>query len=191
MGERIRGKRLEAFVGVLSEKIDKINICRNRVDYFQSNDFYDLTINIINSLLKTNSKLKYEILSEIYIKGINGNRKWEQDLIQTFVRHVNELTPNHILVFKYLAQHTEEFEDLDSYQSLSNYFTTQASAHIENKYEFRMYLKDIENKTLLRFNKNIKEFGNSGGFIALENYKEVRGITLTSIGAKFSEYLQK
>ncbi|WP_161888787.1 hypothetical protein [Pontibacter russatus] len=188
IGERIRGKRLEEFVGVLSEKIDNTRI---GVDYFQSEDFYDLTINIINSSVKTNSKLKYEILSEIYVNGINRNIKWEQDLIQTFVRYVNELTPKHILIFKYLAQNVEEFKDLDSYESLFNYFTAQVPTHINDKYEFRMYLKDVENKTLLRFSKDINEFGSSGGYMALESYEEVPGITLTSIGAKFSEYLQK
>jgi hypothetical protein len=191
IGERIRGKRLQEFVEILSERINIINKYKIGVEYFQSDDFYDLTVNVINSSVKTNSKLKHEILSEIYIKGINDQIKWEQDLTQTFVRYVNELTPKHILIFKYISQSIVNLTELDSYESLYNIFITQGITQINDKYEFRMYLKDIENKTLLRFSKDINEFGSSGGYIALESYEEVPGVTLTSIGEKFSEYLKK
>lgn len=189
-GERIRAKRLEEFVAVLSDKINKIDNERVKAKYLQSEEFYDLTINVINSSVKTRSKLKYDVLSEIYIQGINDNVKWEEDLTQTFVRYVNELTPKHILIFKYLSQTIENYKNLDSYEFLFNHFNTQGITQINDKYEFRMYLKDIENKTLLRFSKDINEYGSSGGYIALESYEEVPGITLTSIGAKFSSYLQ-
>lgn len=191
IGERVRGRRLEEFVEVLSEKIERINRDLLTTDYLRSEDFYDLTVNIINSSVKTHLKLKYEILSELYINGINKRIKWEHDLTQTFIKYVNEFTPNHILIFRYIVHNLEKFKELDSYETLFDDFSIKGDIPVNDKYEFRMYLKDIENKTLLRFSKDIDEFGSSGGYIALESYKEVSGITLTSIGANFSEYIQK
>lgn len=191
IGDRIRGKRLEEFVKVLSEQVDKIN--ENKIDnaFLNSEDFYDLTVNILNSAVKSKSKEKHKILASIFVDALNKRIEWDADLAQTFIMYVNDFTPKHILVFKYLLKNLSALANVDSYEALYLAFIKNLQNIEIDKYEFRMYLRDIENKTLMRFSRDVREYGSSGGYIALENYEEVQGIILTSIGEKFAAFLEE
>lgn len=187
IGGRVRAKRLAQFVEILSEKTDQ----KIDQEYFKSEDFYDLTINIVSASVKTNSSLKHQVLSQLFIEGINDEIKWEAGMEFTFVNYVNEMSEKHILIFKYLFENSNNFQELDSFDNLFQTFASENETFELDKYEFRMYLRDLENKTLLRFSKNIHEYGSSGGALEAESHLEVPGLIITSVGEKFSKYLKE
>jgi len=190
IGERSRAKRVEEFVKILSEKIDQISEQKIDREYFKSEDFYDLTVNIINASVKTNSSLKHEVLSQLFIEGINEKIKWETGIAFVFVNYINEMSEKHILIFKYLFENSDKFKNLGSFENLFQTFTSETEVFKLDKYEFRMYLRDLENKTLVRFSKNIHEYGSSGGYVEAESSLEIPGLIITSIGENFSKYLK-
>jgi len=191
IGERVRAKRLEDFVKILSEKIDRSSEQKIDQEYFKSEDFYDLTVNIINASVKTNSLLKHELLSQLFIEGVNEKIKWETGIAFIFVSYINEMSEKHILIFKYLFENRDKLKYLDSFENLFQTFTSETEVFKLDKYEFRMYLRDLENKTLVRFSKNIHEYGSSGGYVEAESSLEIPGLIITSIGENFSKYLKE
>ncbi|MGV3588121.1 MAG: hypothetical protein ACO1OF_14035 [Adhaeribacter sp.] len=190
MGERVRGQRLENLVDALSKKVKEIDDYKLDSSYFESEDFYDLTINIFNSSIRTKSQEKLKILSEIFIDGVNRKINFEFDLNSILINILNDLTENHIIVFKFLYFNQANLKDINSFEEFFTIFNNEVKDVEIDKYEFRMYLRDLENKTLLIFSQDLKEYGSSGGFIALESYVKAPSMVVTSIGERFALMLK-
>ncbi len=93
-------------------------------------------------------------------------------------------------MFKYFVNNIDSFKEASSYEDLYNEFVAYHSIEQIDKYEFRLYCRDLENKSLLSFSSNINEYGSSVGYIVMEDYDEVPGMTVTSMGEKFAQLLE-
>ncbi len=70
IGDRIRAKRLETFVKILSEKLDGVN--QNKVDmsFLQSEEFFDLNMRVFSAAIKSRHEEKYRILSSVFLSKV-------------------------------------------------------------------------------------------------------------------------
>ena len=189
IGERVRGRRLERFVKEMSDKLQELNKSKIDRDYLESEDFYDLNVAVFNSAVKTASDEKLKMLKNVYINSIEKKIKWESDLAQILINHINSLTVNHIVVLKFLVENMNKLENLNSYQNLFEMFSDQVKNDYD-KYEFRLYVRDLENLTIFRFSRDINEYGSSGGYLETESRKEVKGVMLTTIGKEICKLLK-
>jgi hypothetical protein len=189
IGERIRDKRFREFVEILSKKVEEIDTKTLTNEYFLSEEFYDLNVKIIQSVISTSEKIKYDILSNLFVKSINSKYHWENDIDSIFVKIINDFSINHFLVLRYLL--TKQFIlKIPSYEFLHNDFCKYINNSEIDKYQFRFYCREIENKSLIRFSLNIDELGNEGGgYTEAEDSAKIESIILTSFGEKFISLL--
>ena len=184
IGDRIRNNRIESYLFELEPRLREIESLMIPKEYFESIEFYDLNYKIIKSASETSEKIKHKILSNIFCESINPKTKWENDLKNIFINIINEFSINHFYVLKFLITKKGVFK-IKSYEELYYGF----SEYINNKnidvYQFRLYCRDIENKSLIRFSSNLFEVSSTGGFIENEDSSKIESIILTSFGEKF------
>ncbi|MCK6649260.1 MAG: hypothetical protein L6Q66_06370, partial [Bacteroidia bacterium] len=116
--------------------------------------------------------------------------RWSEEISDILIRLVDEFNLGHIYMFKFFVNNIDEFSEAESYEQIFEKFIELTGDKKIELYEFRLYCRDLENKTLLRFSKNINEIGSSGGYIAMEDYSEIPGIQVTPIGQKFISVLK-
>lgn len=189
LGDRVREKRFKEFVGVLAEKIEKIEVEQISKEYLESEEFYDFNIRIFNSVLRTRFREKYQMLGNLFAQELDPKSLWKSDLSEPFAQIIEEFTINHFIVFQFFIDRIDQFEKSDSYEDLHKQFVKTIGRHSIDLHQFRLYCRDISTSQLLRFSSNINEIGRTGGYIALETYSEVPGINLTSLGEEFVKLL--
>ena len=91
IGDRIRNDRVENYLKELEPRLKEIENLVIPKEYYKSIEFYDLNYKILKSASETSEKLKYKILSNIYIESINPKTKWENDLKNIFIKIILEI----------------------------------------------------------------------------------------------------
>jgi hypothetical protein len=189
IGDRIRNNRIENYLIELEPRLKKIENLSIPEKYFESIEFYDLNYKTLKSVSETSDKLKYKILSNIFCESINPESDWENDLKNIFIQIITEFSLNHFYVLKFLITKKGIFK-IKSYENLHLEFTE----YIKNKkidvYQFRLYCREIENKSLIRFSSNLYEIGSDGGFVESESSDKIESIILTSFGKKFISMIE-
>lgn len=189
IGDRIRNNRIESYLIELEPRLKQIEDLIIPKNYYQSIDFYDLNYKILRGASETSEKLKHKILSNIFCESVNSKNNWEEDLKNIFINIVNEFSINHFFVLKFLLTQKGKYK-IESYENLHHQF----SEYIGNKkidvYQFRLYCRDIENKSLIRFSSNLNEIGSDGGYLETEDSSKIESVILTSFGEKFISIIE-
>ncbi|GAB5418028.1 MAG: hypothetical protein Crog3KO_27740 [Crocinitomicaceae bacterium] len=183
---KVEQRRINSLVEELNNRVDELESQIVPLRYFEGDDFYDLSLKVYETAIRTSSQEKHKIISRIFMNTIDENCQWESDLSNIFLDIVKEFSNNHFVVFKFLSENINR-EDIKSYEQLHHEFQKSIGNFEIDVYQFRYYCKEIENKTLLRFSRDINEINSSGGVLALESYEDIKGIALSSLGDKFIE----
>lgn len=186
---RIQQKRINDFVIQLSNQVDdfKVNIIDN--EYLKSQDFYDLTRIIFESVMKVKSEQKQLSLSKVYLNAIINKSDIEQEFSILFSKFIIDLIPLQIQIISFIEKFESELIEIGSYQKFYNLFI--AKLHISNldKYEFKYSCNDLENKTIISLGGGLNDFDSTTEMIVTTNSKE-ESVKLTSIGKRFIEILK-
>lgn len=183
---RIKNDRMEKFVQELSKVVSKLEEAKIDVNYLKSEDFYDFSVDLFSKAVRTNSQLKRLALSRVLCHAIKDRLTFENDLTSIFARYIDELTPFHLRLFMFLKGELENLQSMKTYQEILDRFATYDQSGDIDKYQFRLYARDLEMKTLVRFKKDLGDFVGGGGFATDER---APAVYITSIGERFLMYL--
>jgi hypothetical protein len=189
IGDRIRNKRIEDYLVELEPRLKKIENLIIPKEYYESIDFYDLNYKTLKSASETSEKLKHKILSNIYVESINPKSIWENDLKNIFIKIIDEFSTNHFYILKFLIRKKGIF-NIESYEKLHIEFSENIANEKIDVYQFRLYCREIENKSLIRFSSNLNEIGSNGGVVEKEDSSKIESIILTSFGEKFISLIE-
>lgn len=185
VGDRLRTKRFEKFVKILALKLKEVDDSKIDRTYLSSEEFYDFNIKIFSAALKSRFEEKHKLLSNIFANELNQDRRWREEITDILIRVIDEFSIGHIVVFRFFVEEENLFDEIESYEQLYELFVERTKDEKIELYEFRLYCRDIENKTLLRFSKNINEIGSSGGYVTLADDSEIAVVSVTQIGERF------
>jgi hypothetical protein len=186
---RIQQKRINEFVVQLTSQINEI--ADNKIDeeYLKSEDFYDLTRIIFESVIRIKSKEKQTALSRVYLNAIQDKSDIEQDLSILFSKFIIELVPLQIKILFFIEQKEAELIEIGSYKKFYDLFILSFNITELDKYEFKYACNDLENKTLISLGAGLDDFDSTIELISTEGSKEA-SIKLTTIGIRFLELLK-
>jgi len=187
--KRLEERRFKEFIFELDSRVIKIEENSLNTDFLNSDEFYDFTRKMFSIVVKNSSKIKYEILANIFFESIHVDSNWEDDIKNIFTKIVDDFSVNHLLVFKFLVNR-DYVSNIDSYEDLFLKFDDELSVGKSiNKYQFRLYCSEIENKYLIRFSKRMVEIGSNGYNYSPES-SDLPNITITDFGKMFIEVLE-
>lgn len=189
IGARIQQKRINEFVVQLTVQVAGIE--NNKIDheYLKSEDFYDLTRIIFESVIRIKSKEKQTALSKVYLNAIQDKSDIEQDLSILFSKFIIELVPLQIKILFFIEQKEAELIEIGSYKKFYDLFISSFNITDLDKYEFKYACNDLENKTLISLGAGLDDFDSTIELISTEGSKEA-SIKLTTIGIRFIELLK-
>ena len=188
IGERIRERRIQKFIEDLEPRLKRIESFNLSKDYLKSEEFYNLISASIDSVINASNKHKIKIVTNIFEASLNPKYKWEEDIKNIFFEIINEFSINHFLVFQFLTTKQNQFK-IKSYNLLHDEFLEFVNKREIEIYQFRLYCRDIANKSLIRFSSNILEIDSTGGLIENEDSSKIPSIKLTSLGQNFIKIL--
>jgi hypothetical protein len=168
--------------------VELIESFNNSREYYKSVEFYDIITKAFEVAVKTSENQKHKMISILFKESINPENEWEDDLKNIFLKIINEFSINHFLVLKFLLTKLDT-QKIDSYELLHHDFTIFLKNNKIDVYQFRMYCRDIEYKSIIRFSSNINEINSSGGYIETEDSSKIQSLVLTSLGEKFISLL--
>ena len=194
LSNRIKSERLELFIDILSEKISSLEEKKIDKEYLESEDFYDMTLSVVQASIQTQLQEKHQALANIYITGIENRISWNEDLTNSLIKITNELTPKHIIILKFMVLNMDTFRYIQEYDLIYEHFKKHSDNSIGRDI-FRMCLSDFEKLSLMYFGKEIKDYAdttttsmNSFGVDKLYGSGAGR-ILLTEIGLEYIKYL--
>lgn len=190
IGDQVKTNRLEMFAKELESRISNLEEVLE-TNYGKSEDFYDLTVKALSVMIKTKYREKMELLATVYGDAIVNQYSLEDNFTEVLLGCVDDLSPNHLITFKFIVENIDSYKKLSSYERLYEGFAKRCNQPDLDKYEFRMYLRDIEAKTLIQFSTGIREYSSSGGYIATEDYEKTDAIILTSIGKSLIDLMER
>lgn len=189
IASRIQQKRINDFVIQLTNQINEIENIKIDKDYLKSEDFYDLTRIIFESVIRIKSEQKQLALSKVYMNAILEKSDIEQDLSILFSKFIIDLIPLQIQIMFFIEQNEEALIEIGSYKKFYDLFIASFKIQDLDKYEFKYSCKDLENKTLISLGSGLDDFDSTMGFLLDEESKEA-SIKLTTIGIKFISNLK-
>ena len=188
-GNKIKQNRINSYLEVLADRMNRIEHNVFPKEYVESEEFYELNVKSLESALKTSDIEKQKIISNLFFKSINPETNWEEDLKNIFFEIINSFSMNHFYVLRFLLSKQGIYK-IASYEELFEDFCQSIGENKIDIYQFRLYCRDIENKSIIRFSSNIDEIKSDGGYMESESSTDIPSVILTSLGEKFIEILE-
>jgi len=189
IGERIREDRIRNYIEQLEPRLKRIEKFKLSKEYLKSEEFYNLNIAVISSVSRTSDKKKLKTISKLFESALDPKSKWEKDIKNIFFKIINEFSINHFIVFRFLTTKQDQFK-IKSFEELHEGFIEFIGNKKIDKYQFRLYCREIEYSSLIRFSSNLDEIDGEGGFVENEDSSKISSVILTSMGEKFIEILE-
>ena len=185
---QIYQKRINALVKILSEKLQNIEENKINYDYLKSEDFFDITKEVFESALKIKSIEKRKILSEIYIDSIINKIDFNIDKNKLLISFIVSLSPLQLIILKFIETNSNKLIEIGSYIKFYNIFL-ETNDHIPlDKYEFKYYCNDLENKSIVTFGDGLEDFESKSARFVTSGHKKA-SVSITSLGKEFLKFL--
>ncbi len=188
-GNRIKSARLERFIEHLSLQIHTLDQTKLNSGYLQSENFYDITKEVLDKALKTKSKLKHQMLAQILVDSINYTIDIDESLLDVFINYVDSLKPFQIKMLLYFNSKEDAFKEIGSYSSLYNLYTKDNPHLIVTSDEFKLFCSDMENKALISTGGGLTNSDDQRAFRVLESHKDA-SLRVTSVGKELLNFIQ-
>ncbi len=185
---RIYQKRINTLVKILSEKMQNIEENKINYDYLKSEDFFDITREVFESALKIKSMEKRQILSEIYIDSIINKNDFNIDKNKLFISFIVSLSPLQLIILKFIETNSNKLVEIGSYKKFYNMFIETNNFSSLDKYEFKYYCNDLENKSVVTFGDGLEDFESKSERYVSSEHKEA-SVSITSLGKEFLKFL--
>lgn len=190
INERIQQSRVNDFVEYLKSQVLELQLTKVDEEYFKSEDFYDLTRIIFESVIKTKSKEKHLALSKVYLSGIIENTNIENEMTSIFSKFIVDLMPLQIRILLFIEKNEQDLANFKSFHELHKLFTEKNNNPNVGIYELNYFCNDLVNKSLISFGKGLENYDSVKSLSAIieEKYSSAK---LTSLGLKFIQFLKE
>jgi hypothetical protein len=180
-------KRLLAWRECVGEAFELENLQSN--EKFVTIILQATRIAIQNHQKEKLNALRNAIVSSVYHQDIS------EDLQLIYIRFIDELTPSHLLLLKFLVKFEPEIVKLKSYPELFDFF----HAHYEYsnalyRDEFKMLIGDLSTRGLLRISQDIDDFEDiyeASFTIREETNDSLPRVLITQIAKDFIRYISE
>ena len=184
---RIKQKRVNDFVEMLSKKVDIVQEEKVSREYLNSEEFHDLTQKIFESASKADTETKRRALANIYLNAMyHQDSNLDQNMM--FTDFVNSLKTGQIYILHCINTKTNELKEIGTYDKYYAKFQELYPNKISDKYEFKYYNFELESKSLISMGGGLENFDSTSSIQAWDDHKDA-SIVLTTIGQKFLWYL--
>ena len=188
-GSRIRQKSLNEFIIQLSDQIATTDLSKVNPDFYQSDEFYDLTRGILENVIKVKSQEKLKALAKVYMNSVHGLFEEDKDLEILFMNFVIELLPIQIQILHFIEKFETELEEIGSYENFYNSFVEYSKMLNLDRYKLKFSLESLSTKALVSFGSGLSDFDSTSIVIVTEDSKP-QSVKLTTVGEKFIELLK-
>jgi len=188
--ERRRQEWMNEVAGALRELEQDRGIS---LDELQSNEaFISVLVQASQAAVRNHQREKKEALRQA-VRNSAASVKIEEDLQLLFVRFIDELTPSHLTLLRFLRDREIEFQDVESYEQL---FQSFCAANVEDtvtRDEFRLISEELKTRNLIRISANVDDFSGVGS----NTYVVTRGssggpmLLVTDIGRKLLAFISR
>lgn len=187
---RIYQSRINHTVEILKDKISELDNSAIDEDYLKSEDFFDFSKKMIENSLKIKSKIKKTALADIYIQSFRDQADFETNPIRLFLDFVADLSIIQINLLKFIEINKAKLTEIGSYTKFYNLYNESNLTFNLEKNEFKYYINDLENKSLISLGGGLSDFMDSSRRMAFEDHKDA-SVVITDLGDKFIYYLKK
>lgn len=185
---RIKQNRINEFVDELDARLKLIEESTIKSEFLQSETFFDLSIQIFESAVKSATKEKRKALAKIYISSFQISSNLLPERASLFTNFVSELEPIQIKILHFIENWNQQMHEVGSYETFHNRFEKNLFLKCD-KYEFKYYSGDLERKSLISMGAGLDDYESESGHILLESHRPAT-VRLTSLGKQFLEYLE-
>ncbi|CAN5271519.1 hypothetical protein BH24GEM2_BH24GEM2_00050 [soil metagenome] len=118
-----------------------------------------------------------------------GNAALNDDLQSIFIRYIDELTPTHIVLLRFLAENEERIAHAASYSELFEAFANALATSATEPDGFKLLCADLANRVLLRFSQSMDDLPgvHQAGVLITEEEDDYPMVIVTSMGRAFLE----
>lgn len=175
-------RRLQRWKEDVSAALISLLHSRGRtLDDLKTNDeFQTILIQASQAAFRTHQQEKITALRNAVVNtaaGINIST----DLKQLFVRYVDELTPSHITLLRFLCENETKFAQIDSYETLFQAFIGANEHRGIERDEFKLLLEDLKGRVLIRISASVNDFGDLYDAVLIAEGGETKSVALLRV----------
>ncbi len=186
---RISQSRINEMVKILTNKLEFLDANTIKRDYLESEDFFDFSRQMLESCLKIKSEEKRIVLANIYIDTFIKMADYDISKYRLFMDFVTELSPIQINILKFVESKSENLIEIGEYSKFYVIYSSENLSIKLDKYEFKYYCNDLENKSLISFGDGLTDFESSASQMAFLDHKE-SSVIITMLGTEFIAYIR-
>lgn len=128
------------------------------LDDLKTNDeFQTILIQASQAAFRTHQEEKITALRHAVVNTAGGI-EISIDIKQLFIRYVDELTPSHLTLLRFLRENETELAQIDSYENLFQAFIRKNAESKIERDEFRLLCEDLKARVLLRISSDVDDF---------------------------------
>ncbi len=186
---RINQTRINETVKILEKKLTELDENVVKQEYLKSEDFFDFSRQLIENCIKIKSEEKRNALASIYIDTFVKNAEYENSKGRLFMDFVVELSPVQMNILKFIETETVSLKEIGTYAKFYEIYTSEQLLSKLEKYEFKYYCNDLENKALISLGAGLEDYNSTSSLFAAGDHKEP-SVILTELGEEFIAYLK-
>jgi hypothetical protein len=164
-----------------------------KLEGLQTNEaFVTVVLQATQTALRNHQREKIEALRNAVINSAVGINI-EEDLQLQFIRYVEELTPSHFALLKFLADHEQRLASIKTYEELYQQFVPQSLQDVSRE-EFMLLCADLSGHVLLRISPSVKDFeGVHQSTVLITNAPRDKGpmLMVTGIGRQLLAFVDQ
>lgn len=187
---RIQQSRLNSFVKEISNRLAIIDEQLINRQYLESEEFYDLSIDVFTKALRTSQSDKICILTNIYITGLLNQKAVENDRHSIIMDILLSIKPTQFKILRFISENETALVQIDKFESLLELFQRYTKIQEIEKYEFKYYVTDLENKGLITSEGGLSDYNDKLVSITYED-STPPSIYLTEMGNEFISLLNQ
>jgi hypothetical protein len=186
-------RRLENWMSVVEMRLRHL-AARDRELFdrlFGDEEFASVLLSATQAAARTHQQEKIELLAAAVSQSAAGT-DLSTDLQMLFIRFVDDLTPVHVRLLKYLEEHSSDVENVASYADLLEMFAA-ATTIAPSRAEFRLLCNDLGSRVLVRFSEVIDDFDGiaTSDAILMESSGHGTRVLVTDLGERFLAFVSQ
>ncbi len=153
--------------------------------------FITVLVQATQAAMHNHQEEKINALRNVIVNSATGI-DIDEDLQLQFVRFVDELTPSHLALLQFFADHEAQVSAISSYEQVYQFFLSESKCNL-GRDEFMLLCTDLTTRILLHVSPDMEAF--EGVFksdkLLLESQREGPMLRVTSIGRKFLKFITR
>ncbi len=181
-------RRREKWMEAVVEKLNNLEKSLNsfKIENLKDDDeFVTFLIEVSQIAFKTHQDEKLT-----YLRNTISNyfsTQLEFDKKHSFLRVIDELTPTHLKILKYIAANEEYIiAEIEGFEKLLEHY--EKNHPTVDKYYFRKCVRDLENASLIRISGDFSDYIGGGGYATDESAPSIK---LLDYGSELIQYIGK